>query len=575
MPAKHLIATLALGLPTAALSEAPDWTATANFTPPEGAAPGAAFNGTLQFATTEMAVETVPPDAMIRNPWDWWGIFDFLAATDPEGAVPLMELDAQLFPGLAISFFTTDAGDLVPVERGLIRLPVAGRTASFWEIIAGPGRTWMETEGDKAGWSQASFPFSLVQSQEGEAWIGLATFHYKDGEVTPVQVQVSSVSAGGFIFWDADFDVNGWAEVPVTYTAGTVADEAALETAFAAERADLLPVRPVADLGLTLPALDPVQTLAMGVLKDGTLYMDPVQTPFGPYPYPQDMRVGVWSVTKSLIPGMAALRLAEKYGTEFLDTPVVSYFKEGEEFSYVDDLARDRWAGVTIRHALNMMTGMGATGYDPNWAMESTNTYQWSYSYDLPDQIRFYFNVGPNPDVTGPGQQMAYIDQDMWIATLAMERFLQSKEGPDATILNMLETEVYDAIGAHHFAAGTGYTPTGETGFPFAAWGALPTVDILARAGRLIANRGAADDGTQILSRELVDGLFASGDYGLAFWRQATPDAAVWVPQMSGAGGNEVLALPDGTSVVILSRDNYNWGPTDEQVSAFIPPLLQ
>lgn len=126
MSARHLIATLALALPTAALSEAPDWTATSSFAPPEGVAPGAAWNGTLQFATTEMAVETTPPDAMIRNPLACRGIFGFLAATDPEGAVPLMELEAQLFPGLAISSSTTDACDLVPVECGLIRLPIPG-----------------------------------------------------------------------------------------------------------------------------------------------------------------------------------------------------------------------------------------------------------------------------------------------------------------------------------------------------------------------------------------------------------------------------------------------------------------
>jgi hypothetical protein len=86
--------------------------------------------------------------------------------------------------------------------------------------------------------------------------------------------------------------------------------------------------------------LDPKGTLAPALLVDGTFYMDPVETPFGVHPYPRDMRVGVLSATKSLIPGLSAMRLAQKYRPEFLDTNIVSYFAEGEEFDYVDCAAR-------------------------------------------------------------------------------------------------------------------------------------------------------------------------------------------------------------------------------------------
>ncbi|MEI6100120.1 MAG: hypothetical protein WCS20_17910, partial [Alphaproteobacteria bacterium] len=291
-------------------------------------------------------------------------------------------------------------------------------------------------------------------------------------------------------------------------------------------------------------------------------------TPFGTHPYPQAMRVGVWSATKSLIPGMAALRLAQKYGPEFLDTPIVAYIKEGAEFTYPSAAAKARMDKVTIRNALNMATGMGPDGYDANWDAKSTNTYQWSYSYALADQIRFYFNQEPNPNVAGPGQKMVYMDQDMWIATMAMQRFLQSKEGPDATILKMLQTEVYDAIGATHFASGTGYTPDGAPGLPFAGWGALPTVSILARAGALIAAGGKAPDGTQILSADLVASLSSSPDYGLTFWRKDAGGKIV--PSMEGAGGNSVMALPNGMSLVVLSRDNYNYSIPDEATAALI-----
>lgn len=562
---------VALVLAGGAYAEAPDWTATTAFAPPDGAAAGQPFAARMNLATTQMTVDAAPADKFIQFPWAWWGLFDTIAANDPAGAAPLMDLDASLFPGLPLDIVVTEAGDVIPAERGLIRNPVASRTTSFWEMIAGPGRAWATED----GWSRATFPISLTHSYEGEAWLGLASFDYKGSEVTPLKVQFSTMSAGGFIFWDPDFDVKAWAEVPAT-VAPLAADPTALNAALTSERADAFPVVPLADLGegvaKAAAGLDPTGTLTVAVLKDGTLYMDPVTTPFGTHPYPQDMRVGVWSATKSLIPGMAAMRLAQKYGPEFLDTTLVSYFREGEEFTYISDASRDRWQSVTIRHALDMMTGMGSVDSDKNWASDNLNTYQWSYSYDLADQIRYYFNVDPNPDVTGPGEKMAYVDQDMWIAVLAMERFLKSKEGPDATILNMLTTEVYNAIGAEHFAAGTGYTPDGSPGVPLSGWGAFPTIDILARAGALVGSGGRAPDGTQLLHPDLVAGLSVDAEYGLTFWRDKS--AGPVVPYMSGAGGNHVLAIPNGIVIILLGRDNYNHEILDEAQTALIAAAL-
>lgn len=570
---------MVLGRPAWADVAPPAWTATSNFAPPPGAAPASEkLSGRLSFKTTELEVRTTPADQFIRNPWAWWGIFDFLAKQDPAGSVPLFQLDAKLFPGLELDVVTSSDGDLVPVQRGIVRKPIPERTASFWEIIAGPGKTWAATEadGDFVGWNKAALPFSLVQSQEGEAWLGLAAFYYRGGEVSDLIVQLSSVSAGGFIFWDADWDVTAWGKVGLSYKVGGIDGEDGLLAAYAREVDNRPALRPLSELGEAVaaigPGVDRKTLLTLAVLKDGTLYHSPIATPFGDYPYPLGMRVGVWSVSKSLIPGMAALRLAQKYGTEFLDSKIVGYFEEGKEFAYVDDAAKARWQQVTIRHALHMATGMGPTDSDANWATDNANTYQWSYSYALADQIRFYFKQGPNPKVTGPGQTLAYIDQDMWIATLAMERFLKQKAGPGATILNMLVDEVYRPIGVDHFAAGTGYTESGEPGLPYSAWGAIPTLDYLAKAGRLIADRGAAEDGTQILHRPMVEDFFANADYQYAFWKESLVSSGktFHVPKMSGAGGNYVLCMPNGLVGVVLSRDSYNVKWSDQDRLSFV-----
>lgn len=576
----------------------PSWTATENFVPPQKAKKAKKFKGTLSFTTTQM--NTIPsPEEMApilwgdySHPWELWYGWGYsamadLAAQDPAGAVPLFELDATLFPGLEVQFFTTKDGDLVPVQRGIIRRPVKDRTASFWELIIGPGKVWQEKADKKKkgkkgkndewkGWDKAAFPFSLVQSQEGEALIGLAYFYYKGKKVSNLYYQVSNDTAGGFIFWDVDFNMTAWGEAKMTYKPGKIKKEKDLEKAYKKEVANRLKMKPLSDLGEDVAGLggdvDPNHALTMAMVVDDVIYNSPINTPFGEYPYPDVMRVGVWSASKSLIPGIAALRLAEKYGPEFLDTYIVDYFEEGDEFDYIDDEAEARWRMVTIGHALHMTTGMGPTGSGPNWAWYSDNTYLWSYSYDLADQIRYYFNQEPNPTVSGPGERLLYVDQDMWIAVLAMERFLQKMEGEDATILNMLIEEVYKPIGVDHFVAGTGYTPTGEVGFPFSAWGALPTIDYLAKAGRLIANHGMAQDGTQILSKDLVEGFFTNPNYQLAFWKtvyQNEDGETFYIPTMSGAGGNNVYSMPNGIVGIGLGYNSYNFSWSYEQRQTF------
>ena len=563
----------------------PSWTAVDNFVRPAGAKdPSRGFEGTLTFATTAMHVTPTPEQAAewvggdYSHPWALWNSwgynFDWLAATDPAGAVPLYDLDATLFPGLKAQFFTTKRGDLVPVERGIIRRPVKDRTASFWELIISPGKVWKDNKNKDVkwhGWNKAAFPFSLVQSQEGEALIGLAFFYYRGNKVSDLYLQVANDSAGGFIYWDADFDMTAWAQVGMDYEQHTVRHEHRLQEAFKRELAGRWPMRPLSELGDAVSGMgagvNKDNVLSMAMVVDDRIYATPVATPFGEYPYPDVMRVGVWSATKSLIPGIAALRLAQKYGTGFLDTKLVDYF-DPSEYEFASSEAAARFKMVTIWHALHMTTGMGPAGYDANWGASSLNTYQWSYSYDLADQIGYYFNEAPNPNVTGPGQAFYYMDQDMWIATLAMERFLQKKEGPKATILKMLQNEVYKPIGVEHFATGTGYTPSGEVGFPFCGWGALPTIEYLAKTGTLVANMGKAEDGTQILDADLIADFSTNPEYQFAFWKtEYTSQAgeALHIPTMSGAGGNYVLSMPNGLVGIALGCNSYNFGWTDAQ----------
>ncbi len=60
-------------------------------------------------------------------------------------------------------------------------------------------------------------------------------------------------------------------------------------------------------------------------MVDGTIYLHPPQTHHGPYPYPNDMRHGVWSVSKSMTGALALFYLEERYVEVVFDALITDY----------------------------------------------------------------------------------------------------------------------------------------------------------------------------------------------------------------------------------------------------------
>lgn len=71
------------------------------------------------------------------------------------------------FPSLALAF-TSCEGELLPLWRGLHRRP---DRASYWDVMAGPGRIWSEP-GDGAR-NRAAFPFQLSNERENDSHHGV------------------------------------------------------------------------------------------------------------------------------------------------------------------------------------------------------------------------------------------------------------------------------------------------------------------------------------------------------------------------------------------------------------------
>lgn len=508
--------------------------------------------------------------------------------TKPVIQKPLQDgRDARLFPGIDIELFTM--GDLlVPVQRGDMVREGAAATPSFWRVIPQIGRVWRDQA--DGGWSRAAFPLMLVNDTENHAHQGLAMFLYRDGKVSDLAVQFVQQSAPyllgeHFVAWST------------LHAAVTPTDAGKLEALRQAARAELaarLPAKPWSALVSTLPAgtldgfggpLNPKWLVAAALVRNGTLYYQDAVTPYGPFPYPLEMRFGPRSVMKSVGVPLSLLHLSEIYG------PWVLALKVGDYVPGLDP----KWNRVRFIDAANMATGFGGTGTlktHPNDILDGYldgNYDAWYTARSHAEKIA-EINANLRPYPWEPGTVMRYRDQDFYLLGAAIDGFLKSMRGPSADLWNMLLAEVFAPIGIRHAPAVRTREPNGKEGLVWLNAGYYPSLDDLAKIALLFQDLGA-HDGHQILNRQLTSALLAArdaiqkdGDSSLA--RTLPQDAAAgtefyemgfhfvpyvaaasgkryYLPTMSGFGENEVTLYPN-QSISIVMGNAAQFHPGDQ-----------
>jgi hypothetical protein len=343
------------------------------FTPPSHAAPARQpFQGTLRLTETRMTtLPTVfsPPSVLGRDP--------------------------TLFPGVSLSFFT-DNGDLVPFTQDVIRYGSSKQGRSYWDIIVQPGRVWFDRS--PAHWSRAAFPFALVNSLEGETHNGLATFLYKDGQVSKLRFQIVQQTAPFYI--KQNFVAAGL--VPAAYAPANTAALDALRRGYEAERAEAVPIAAWSQLaakvgGAKLAPFDgsmpPRDVVLSGLDYRGTFYLKECRSAGGPLPWCDRARFGVWSATKALANETALLRLAEKFGLGVaMDRFLKS--KQGPGANLWSMLQQEVFAPIGIHYAPTNRT-LEADGGDGHPLMA------YGYYPTLSDMVliaRLYQNGGKHGD---------------------------------------------------------------------------------------------------------------------------------------------------------------------------------
>jgi len=527
----------------------------AAFAPSEGASPAPAFTGVLRVRPTQMRTLPVLDHPIIQG------------------------RDTRIFPGTQLEFFTI--GDvLVPVERGqMVRETGGGPTPSYWRVIPQFGKVWRE-KGD-GEWARAAFPIKLVNDTENHAHQGLATFLYRAGQVTGLELQFIQ-QTGPYLI--KQYFV-AWGFAPVELGAGDAAKLEARRAQAQAELADRLPAKPWSELERSVApgTLDgfggpiyPKWQVAVALVRDGTLYYQEPATPYGPYPYPLEMRFGVRSVTKSVFAPLALLRLAQVYG------PWVFTLKVGEYVSGLDP----KWRRIRFIDAANMATGFGGTGTTkthPNDIFDGYLGGDYDTWYTAPSHADKIRQIGAtlHPYPWEPGTVMRYRDQDYYLLGAAIEGFLKSVRGPQADLAEMVQTEVFTPIGIHQAPSVRTREPGDRDGLVWCNAGYYPTLDDLAKISLLYQARGAHGR-QQILNRELTTDLLAardaivkSGDasifpplgpvagatedglyrMGFHFLRYVTAGGQEeYLPSMHGSGDNEVILYPNRMVSIVMAK---------------------
>ena len=329
---------------------------------------------------------------------------------------------------------------------------------------------------------------------------------YGDNSVSEMRYQIVQQTAPYFI--QEMFEA--WGQPKIGYEATQFDDAAGISEAFEQELADRWPVHDWSELtrrhGEEALAemdadVDPATIATSGIVIDGEIFVKATDTPYGAYPYPNEMRHGIWSVTKSAAGLVTMLRMAEKYGDEIFDIKVRDLLNVTAD--------HDGWDDVTLGDALNMATGIGTGSeeIEPNYISDGYITSdQEAYDawYLAPSNLEkqdYLFQVANHP--WGSGEHARYRDRDIYVLAAALDALYKRKEGPDAELWQMMLDEVYTPLGIHHMPQTGTIEPEGSAGED------IVTVVAVAVAAAPMVSKRTEQGMTERLARVLADGLIA------------------------------------------------------------------
>jgi hypothetical protein len=527
------------------------WPMSAFARPADARASWQHFEGRLQLLAPR-------PGAGFRVIKDTYGY----AAADQGAAAQLPTLDVELI----------QSGDaLIPVQRGAIP-----GDHPQWEFILEPGRVWQE--GDDGDFSRASLPFALEERNANCMHNGVLTFLFKgDGTISDVGYEIGQETCSYFQF-------DAWGLIHARYTPAEVMNRNAVLARYAQEQAHRLPTRPIAALAEDHPGADPnrfgspaevpAESMTLyGLIVDGVNYVGGCQTRFGAYPYCEQLDLPSYSLAKSLVGGLASMRMALMY-PGVLDARVSELVPEckGTEPS----APSASWDDVTLANELDMASGHFLSR-DFEVDEDSPELRTFLDAEDHASRVRYACTHYPAK--APPGRVWVYHTTDTYLLGTALNAYFRRSHGREADLFQDLWVAQFWA--PLHLSPAVAVTRRTRDAArePFTGYGLTLQADDVAKLATFIAAGHGKLDGEQLLDPRLLDEALQRDPahrgletpikdlrYQHGFWAwnaQQTLGCSepTWIAFMSGFGGITVALMPNGIDYYYFSDGNVlSWG---------------
>lgn len=471
--------------------------------------------------------------------------FNYASTSQTLSAMPSFSID-----------FVHHGNDFIPVQRGPRRA-----AHPEWEWVFEPGVIWRDEYHDAA--LRVSLPFALQERNANCIHNGVISFLLDEaGTASQMVYQIGSETCAYM-----QFDL--WGAAPVDFEQQAYPEANAVINIFEKEKDARLTQFPIDALPLAdqFGSPDEVAPSAMtvfGYVDGAAHYSDGCMTRFGLYPFCDVLDLPSYSLAKSTVAGLAAMRLEKLYPDAMAS--MIS--------NYVPECAGDDWRGVTFSHALNMSTGVFDS--DAHEADESgAKMFEFFIAETHAGKIETACTAFSHQ--RSPGNAFVYRTSDTYVLGAAINAFLREKTGDaSADLFDSLVAPLWSALGVSQTALGTRRTYD-DVRQPFTGWGVTLHRNDIALIVNFLQNGGMID-GEPMLDQAMLKAAMqqAPSDRGLravidtqryknGFWAWNAGPATgcvgdMWIPAMSGYGGLAVAMFPNRASYYYISDGGaYAW----------------
>lgn len=464
--------------------------------------------------------------------------------------------------------FVQHGDRLLPVEQG----PVAN-DHNWWEWVFAPGAVWNEVV--DSDYSQAAMPFALKEKNEDCIHDGVMRFQFNDvGDMSDIRFQISAQTCLYLQF-------EMWGTFAADYVRQEMPEKGAIIAEFQREWSTRVEARPINALTGAFPDADPAvfgpppgtyvgDETTYGFIIDGIHYQGGCSTERGNYPFCDELALPSYSTAKSLVGGLAVMR-AEFVQPGILDSPIAVYVPE----------CKEGWDGVSIEHALDMTTGH----YDSKEVAADEDALLGSpffLSLTHAEKISAACNLYARKEF--PGTTWVYHTPDTYLVGVALNRWIKERKGPDADLYEDLVVEpLWIPLSLGSSIHKTRRT-LDEVAQPFTAYGLTYYRNDVAKIAQFLGPDDGRIHGEDVLDRKMFDAVKGrvADDMGLIADYQTMRynngfrirdvsaelgcDEPVWITNLSGFGGINIILMPNDTAY-------YRFG--DDGVHRYIDAVIE